>query len=97
MTINELDDVLSTLYDYPFIDMEKFYGYKETQDLLDIIEGKNYLPVEKEEAVKDFEEHLQSFLDFETNYNLKISDLGVKLDDEHKKFLNCFGKKELDT
>lgn len=99
MTINELDEILSTLYDYEFVDMDKFYSYPETQELLDIIEGKASNFEEKKEALQDMEEHLQGFLNFETNYNLKLGDLGVKFNDEHEKFLNCFGsfKKELDT
>ena len=34
---NRLEDVLTTLYDYEYIDIEKFYNSKENLKLLDVL------------------------------------------------------------
>ena len=72
--LETLDEALNKLYDYEYVNIEKFYNYKETQEAFDRIEASK-CPVVKEEVAKDLLEDLQSFLNFETNYCVKIGDL----------------------
>lgn len=65
---DRIEDVLTALYDYEYIDLEKFYNDKYNMRLLEEFD-KGY-----DEGNKEILENLQSFLDFETNYNCKIGD-----------------------
>jgi hypothetical protein len=62
-----IDDVLTTLYDYEYINIEKFYNDKYNQQMLEEFENGN------DEYNDEIYETLDSFIKFETNYN---SDIG---------------------
>ncbi len=65
---NRIAEVLTTLYDYEYIDLEKFYNDNYNAQLLEEFESGN------DEYNEEILEQLQSFLDFETNYNAKLGD-----------------------
>lgn len=67
----DLELALEVLYDYEYVDVDKFYNCKGRSKLIDTFESGD------DEVLHDFEEELQSFLNFETNYNLTIGDLIV--------------------
>lgn len=63
-----IEDVLTTLYDYEYIDIEKFYNDKYNTELIDKMEsGETW-------AIKDLYDSLDNFIKFETNYNSTIGD-----------------------
>ena len=75
--VNRLIDVLSVLYDYEYINLEKFYNDSSNKELLNIlseIESSGEVLSGQGEAVKELYENLNSFIKFETNYNSKIGD-----------------------
>ena len=63
-----IEEVLTVLYDYEYVDLEKFYNDKYNQQLLEEFESGN------DEYNEEILDSLQSFLDFETNYNAKLGD-----------------------
>lgn len=73
---NRLEDVLTVLYDYEYIDIEKFYNHKENRELLEllnkVIDNGEASQVENE-MLLELEKNLSSFISFETNHN---SDIG---------------------
>ena len=72
-----LDDVLTVLYDYEYIDIEKFYNHKENRDLLEVL---NKVTINGESSkiendmLLDLEKNLKDFIRFETNDNSRIGD-----------------------
>ena len=75
--VNRLIDVLSVLYDYEYINLEKFYNDSSNKELLNIlndIESSGEVLSGQGEAVKELYENLNSFIKFETNYNSRIGD-----------------------
>jgi len=65
----DLEKAMEVLYDYEYIDLDKFYNCKENYKLLEQMEKGD------EDVLEYVEEALQHFLDFETNYNLTIGDM----------------------
>lgn len=68
-TREDLENAFEALYDHEYIDLDKFY--KANTELLKEFEANNDL------VIDELAESLQSFLDFETNYNLSIDDMLV--------------------
>lgn len=63
----KLENILDTLYDYEYIDIEKFYNDKYNSELLEAFDKG------ETGAIQDLYEALDEFIQFETNYN---SDIG---------------------
>lgn len=66
-TREDLENAFEALYDHEYIDLDKFYN--ANTELLSAFEANDDLVIE------ELAESLQSFLDFETNYNLSIDDM----------------------
>jgi len=66
---HQLETALDELYDYEYIDLDKFYNDSENARLLESLESGD------KNELKELWNSLQHFLDFETNYNLKIDDM----------------------
>ena len=66
-TREDLETVFEALYDYEYINFDKFYN--ANADLISVFEGNDDL------IIDDLVEALQGFLNFETNYNLTIDDM----------------------
>lgn len=66
-TREDLENAFEALYDHEYIDLDKFYN--ANTELLNAFEANDDLVIE------ELAESLQSFLDFETNYNLSIDDM----------------------
>jgi hypothetical protein len=65
----QIEQALEALYDYEYVDLEKFYNDSYNSKLLEKFDaGDDIVNVE-------LYTELQNFLDFETNYNLKVSDM----------------------
>lgn len=74
---NRLEDVLTILYDYEYIDIEKFYNSKDNLELLDVLnkvisEGDSSKL--ENDMLLDLESNLKDFIRFETNDNSRIGD-----------------------
>ena len=80
MNYNTLDEIMSSLYDMEHIDIDKFYNRKEVQQLLEKIERQNKV-FATTELTEELAELLQDFLNFETNYNMKLSDLASDIEE----------------
>ena len=65
---SRIDDVLTCLYDYEYIDLEKFYNDKGNLTLLLQFDEGN------DSILNDLYNEISNFIEFETNYNSKISD-----------------------
>lgn len=63
-----IEEILTTLYDYEYIDLEKFYNCEYNMKLLTEFDNGN------DDYNEEILEELQAFLDFETNYNAKLGD-----------------------
>ena len=63
-----IDDVLTTLYDYEYIDIEKFYNADYNSQLINEFESGN------DEYNEELLEMIDGFIKFETNYNSNIGD-----------------------
>ena len=76
-TAKQIDDVLSKLYDYEHINIEKFYNDKYNRELLEVLDDalkRGYVKREEMENIEDLKESLDSFLKFESNHNFKFGD-----------------------
>jgi len=63
-----IDDILTALYDYEYIDLEKFYNDKYNMQLISEYEnGNNEYNIELYNCI-------DNFIKFETNYNSEIGD-----------------------
>ena len=74
---SRLDTVLTTLYDYEYIDVDKFYNYPENSDLLDTLQEvilRGFAKFEDMEYLQELYDNLDDFIKFETNYNSTIGD-----------------------
>lgn len=74
---NRLDNVLTVLYDYEYIDIDKFYSYPENSELLDTLQevsSRGYAKFEDMEYLQELYDNLDGFIKFETNYNSTIGD-----------------------
>lgn len=72
-----LDSVLTVLYDYEYIDVDKFYNYPENSELLDTLQevtSRGYAKFEDMEFLQELYDNLDDFIKFETNYNSTIGD-----------------------
>lgn len=72
-----LEEVLTTLYDYEYINLDKFYNDKYNLELLEVLNkvlNVSELTEEEETTLKELENSLDSFIQFETNYNSRIGD-----------------------
>lgn len=72
-----LDDVLTSLYDYEYIDIEKFYNDNDNKELLttlDNVLNKNSREDTDHRDLHDLFTNLAYFIRFETNYNSTIGD-----------------------
>ena len=65
---NRIEDILCILYDYEYIDIDKFYNDKYNLYLLNSLEGDNL------ELHNELYAALDNFIKFETNYNSEIGD-----------------------
>ncbi len=63
-----IEEILTVLYDYEYIDLEKFYNDEYNSKLLEQFDNGN------DEYNEEILKELQSFLDFETNYNARLGD-----------------------
>ncbi len=71
----KLDNILATLYDYEYIDIEKFYNAKENSELLEVLHtvtSRGFSKFEDMEHLQELYDNLDSFIKFETNYNTDI-------------------------
>lgn len=75
---NRIDDVLSSLSDYDRINIDKFYNDENNTELLNSLDRvlKNSLPVREidQTNIIDLYSELDSFIQFETEYNSQIGD-----------------------
>jgi len=74
---NRIEDVLTTLYDYEYIDLDKFYNDKDNRELLDVLNdatSRGYAKREEMETLQELHDIIDSFIKFETNYNSRIGD-----------------------
>ena len=72
-----LEDILTTLYDYEYIDIESFYNddnMKEALEILDKVNACGDFTAYEEEAIKDLYTELDHFIKFETDGNSTIGD-----------------------
>jgi len=72
-----IENVMTTLYDYEYIDIEKFYNDSENSEILGVIDRIAYGGDELEndrQHLDDLYNNLASFISFETNYNSTIGD-----------------------
>lgn len=58
-----IEDVLSKLYDYEYIDIEKFYNDKYNTELINKVEKGSVW------AIQELYDSLDNFIKFETDYN----------------------------
>ena len=65
---DRIEDVLSILYDYEYIDIEKFYNDEYNSEMLEEFANGN------DEFNEDILESLEGFIAFETNYNSRLGD-----------------------
>ena len=63
-----IEDILTKLYDYEYIDIEKFYNADYNSQLINEFESGN------DEYNEELIEIIDSFIKFETNYNNNIGD-----------------------
>jgi hypothetical protein len=63
-----IEDILTKLYDYEYIDIEKFYNADYNSQLINEFESGN------DEYNEELIEMIDSFIKFETNYNNNIGD-----------------------
>lgn len=72
-----IEDVLTTLYDYEYIDIEKFYNDRYNTELLEVlnkvIDTGDYNKSEEKNVIELYD-ILDNFIKFETNYNSEIGD-----------------------
>jgi hypothetical protein len=74
---NRIDDVLTSLYDYDYINIEKFYNDKDNSELLDTLQEvskRGYPKFEDMEFLQELYDNIDGFIKFETNYNSEIGD-----------------------
>jgi len=72
-----IEDVLTVLYDYEYINIERFYNSNSNVDLLDNLNNvlsKGESNKEESELIQCLYDDLDSFIKFETNYNSEIGD-----------------------
>ena len=72
-----LEYVLTVLYDYEYIDIEKFYNDKNNSELFDVLNKALYddeISKIETEMLQELYDNLDSFIKFETDYNSKIGD-----------------------
>lgn len=76
MLANRIDDVLNTLYNYEYVNIDKFYNDSNNKELLDsldvLLKGELVITKTDEINIIDLYSELDSFIQFETNYNSKI-------------------------
>ena len=72
-----IEDVLTILYDYEYIDLEKFYNDKYNLESLEVlnkvIETGDFNKDEKE-IIEELYKSVDDFIKFETEYNSTIGD-----------------------
>ena len=74
---DRIEDVLTMLYDYSYIDLDKFYNNKGNKELLEVLNNVNnrgYAKREEMETLQDLHDSIDSFIKFETNDNSRIGD-----------------------
>ena len=73
-----LEDVLTVLYDYEYIDIEKFYNDKYNMEFLELLDKVLNSTIEIDDEVeyniKELYLNLDKFIQFETNFNSEIGD-----------------------
>ena len=72
-----IEDVMTQLYDYEYIDIEKFWNDDNNSEILSVIDRIAYGGEELEndkEHLDDLYNNLSEFITFETNYNSTIGD-----------------------
>lgn len=72
-----IEDVLTILYDYDYIDIEKFYNAKENMELLEVLNSilYNKEPSKiEDEMLDELYNNIDEFIKFETNNNSTIGD-----------------------
>jgi len=72
---DRIEDVLTILYDYSYIDLDKFYNNKGNKELLEVLNNVNnrgYAKREEMETLQDLHDSIDSFIKFETNDNSNI-------------------------
>lgn len=69
-----LEDVLCKLYDYTYIDIEKFYNRDNDKyfEVLNNVIVKGEMTLDEKEILDELWNELDSFIQFETNYNCNI-------------------------
>ncbi len=72
-----IEDVLTTLYDYEYIDIEKWYNYNENGEGLKVLNkviSSGDINENDTIVLKNLYEDLSSYIRMETNYNSEIGD-----------------------
>lgn len=78
--MEQIDEALTKLYDFEYIDIEKFYNHKENGELLDVLSSatfRGYAKEEEMEMLQELYDNLDSFLKFESNHCYGLSDFLV--------------------
>ncbi len=68
LLISRIESVLDTLYDYDYIDLDKFYNDKDNMLLIELFENR------EQDSDKKLYDAINDFIKFETNYNSCIGD-----------------------
>jgi hypothetical protein len=72
-----IENVMTTLYDYEYIDIEKFWNDDDNREILNTIDRIVYTGKTDENDHRDLHDlynNLAYFIRFETNYNSTIGD-----------------------
>ena len=72
-----LDDILTALYDYEYIDLDKFYNANENKELLYVLNSvldRHEINSDEEKMMQELYNNIDSFIKFETNDNSRIGD-----------------------
>jgi len=72
-----IEDVLTVLYDYEYIDLDKFYNANENKESLALLNSVLYKEkIDKKESniLQELYDNIDNFIKFETNNNSNIGD-----------------------
>ena len=72
-----IENVMTQLYDYEYIDIEKFWNDDDNKEILNTIDRIVYTGKSEENDNRDLHDlynNLSYFIRFETNYNSTIGD-----------------------
>jgi len=74
---SRIEIVLTILYDYEHIDLDKFYNSNENKELLYVLSSileRHEINSDEVEMMQELYDNLDNFIKFETNHNSRIGD-----------------------